>query len=209
MLHELLNASEETLFMVFTAGVLTAALGLPLGLYLALSKRKKSLSHKLLHKLLKVTLSTPYLVFMTTLIPFARFISGTQEGTLAAILPLTLATLPSFAKLTENAIHHLSHGLIEAAESIGARQDQIIYKILLPEAMPEIIQGFTTTLVHLIGFSVIAGLLGAGGLGNFVVQNGYQAFHATYLFSAIFILILLTQTIQLSGQFILQGNLKK
>jgi D-methionine transport system permease protein len=209
MLHDLLNASEETLFMVFTAGMLTATFGLPLGLYLALSKRKIPLNNKLLRKALQLTLSTPYLVFVITLIPFARFISGTPAGTFAAILPLTFATLPNFAKLTETAITKLPRDLIALGESMGARPVQILYKILLPEAMPKLIEGFTTTLIHLVGFSIIAGLLGAGGLGSFLLQHGYQAFNPSLLLLAILILFLLTQTIHLSGQFIMYGSLKK
>jgi len=213
MLHELLSAVEETLFMVFTSGLLTWIIGLPLGAYLSITRPHHLLGNAFIHKplslIMKTALSIPYLVFMIALIPFTRYLTGAQEGTLAAILPLTLAGIPHFAKLTENAINKIPQGLIETAQSVGATPFQTIYKVLIPEALPEIIQGLTSTLNHLLGFSLIAGTIGAGGLGNLVIVKGYYKFQVEYIAATIAILMLLTLILHLCGNYIIHGNLKK
>jgi D-methionine transport system permease protein len=206
MLHELINALEETLFMVFGSGILTFLLGLPLGILMAITKPKQVMPNRILHKglsaIVNLTKSVPYLVFMIALIPLTRIILGTAEGCLAAILSLTLAATPFFAHLCQQAISNVTEGLIETAEAMGASPTQIIRKILIPEALPDIKQSITVTLVHLVGYSAIAGALVGVGLGNLVMHKGYYAFQTDYIIATVILLIVLIQLIQLTGQYI-------
>ena len=213
MLHDLFNALEETLFMVFSAGLLTWVIGLPLGALLSVTGPNKFLEKRFiyspLHFVVRTTRSIPYIVFMICLIPFTRLVAGSIEGSMAAVIPLTLASIPYFAQLSEKAISKAPAGLIEAALAIGASPIQIIYKVLIPEALPNIISALTSTLIHLIGYSTIAGALGGGGLGGLMIQKGYQSFHADYVIATVIILVALVQTVQICGDYIANGSLHK
>ncbi len=211
MLHTLFNALEETLFMVFSAGLLTWIIGLPLAAFLSVLSTQQSSSVSFIYKPLSFVISiahkVPYIGLMIALIPLTRFIMGTGEGSVAAILPLTLAAIPYFTQLCEKALNKVPRGLIEAAKAAGASPLQIIYKVLIPEALPNIILALTTTLTHLIGYSTMAGALGGGGLGSLMIHKGYQDFHSEYVIAAVILLIALIQIIQLCGDYIANGNL--
>jgi len=213
MLNVLLNALEESLFMIFSAGLLTWIIGLPIGALLAVSGPGKFLHNEILYRPLRVlihlTQSVPYIAFTIALIPFTRWIVGSDEGSIAAIIPLTLASIPYFSRLCERSISQIPDGLIETAQSLGASNLQIIYKILIPEALPSIIDGLTTTLIHLIGYSTIAGALGGGGLGALLIHKGYQTFQGDYVIAALIALVALSQTIQLCGNYVSSGNTNK
>ena len=213
MLHDLFNALEETLFMVFSAGLLTWLIGLPLGALLSATGPNKFLENKYiyapLHFITRTTRSIPYIVFMIAIIPFTRLVAGSVEGSIAAVIPLTLASIPYFAQLTEKAISKAPAGLIEASLAIGASPLQIIYKVLIPEALPNIIAALTNTLIHLIGYSTIAGALGGGGLGSLIVHKGYQSFHTDYVLATVVLLISLIQAIQICGDYIANGSAHK
>lgn len=213
MFYELLNALEETLFMIFAAGLLTWVIGLPLGTLLSITASEKFLDNPYFYKplagLLNITRSIPYIALMIAVIPFTRFIAGSIDGCVAAVVPLTLASIPYFAQLCEKAINKIEPGLIKAARMAGASPLQIIYKILIPEALPAIIKSFTIILTHLVGYSTIAGTLGAGGLGTLMIQNGYQTFHADYVVSAMVLLVVLIKMIQSCGDYIVHGTLHK
>lgn len=210
MLHELLNALEETLFMVFTSGLLTWIIGLPLGALLSVTGSGKFLQssfiYTLLNLLVRTARSIPYIVFMIATIPLTRMIMGSNEGSIAAVIPLTLASIPYFAQASEKAINKVQPGLVEAAQAIGASPLQIIYKVLIPEALPNIINALTATLIHLIGYSTIAGALGSGGLGYLIIHKGYQAFHTDYVIATVITLIALIQIIQACGNYIAHGS---
>lgn len=211
MLHELLNALEETLFMVFSAGLITWIIGLPLGAILSVTAPGKFLenpyAYNSLDFLLNTTRSVPYIVLMIAVVPFTRFVVGSIDGCVAAVIPLTLAAIPYFAHFCEKAINKIQPGLIEAAEAAGASSFQIIYKILIPEALPNIIKGLTLTLTHLVGYSTIAGALGAGGLGAVIIQRGYQTFYIDYVLTIMILLIVLVHTIQSCGNYIAHGSI--
>ncbi len=213
MLHDLLNALQETLFMVFTAGFFTFMIGLPLGVLLSVTRKGQFLANPFLNKIfgtfINAARSIPYIVFMVALIPLTRLIVGTGEGSIAAIVPLTLAAIPFFARLAETAIAEVPKGLIEAAQSVGASPKQIIYKVLIPEALPGIINGLTVTLVHLVGYSAMAGAIGGGGLGSLAIHKGYHAFQTNYIVATVVILICLVQMIQICGDYIVHGTLKR
>lgn len=213
MLPELISALEETLFMVFTAGLLTWVIGLPLGALLSVSRPNQMLDNHLLYNFLKIfiniTSSIPYVILMVATIPLTQAMMGSEEGSIAAILPLTLAAIPLFAQSTANALNQVPKGLIEAAESVGATPFQIIYKVLVPESLPNIIHALTGTLVHLVGFSAIAGALGAGGLGGLAVHKGYYSFQTDYIIAIVVTLMIIIHIIQACGDYIVYGNFKK
>ena len=210
MLQELLNGLEETLFMVFSAGLLTWLIGLPLGTLLAVTGPDKILENAYLRNTLSVLIHTtrniPYVAFMVALIPLTKWVIGTSEGSIAAIVPLTLAAIPFFAEACESAINKLQPGLIEAARSVGATSFQILYKVLIPEALPSIISGLTSTLTRLVGYSTIAGALGGGGLGGLIVLRGYQNFQPEFVWGTLLILLALVLSIQTCGDYIANGN---
>lgn len=213
MLHELFNALEETLFMVFTAGLLTWIIGLPLGALLSVTRQEQMMENYLIHKglhfFINTTSSIPYIILMIAAIPLTQTLMGTEEGSIAAIVPLTLAATPLFARLTSNALDQVPEGLLEAALSVGASKFQIIYKVLIPEALPNIISGLTTTLVHLVGYSAIAGALGSGGLGGLAVHKGYYSFQTDYVLATVIALMAIIQLIQSCGDYIVYGSFKK
>jgi len=213
MLHDLLNALEETLFMVFSAGLITWITGLPLGTVLSVTGEGKFLENALVHRVLRLLINTtrsvPYMVLMIAVIPFTRFVVGVNEGSVAAVVPLTLAAIPHFAQFSEKALNRVPAGLIEAAKAVGASSFQIIYKILIPEALSNIIKGLTVTLVHLIGYSSIAGAIGAGGLGGLIIEKGHLDFHLDYVLATVVTLIALVHIIQSCGDYIANGNMRQ
>jgi D-methionine transport system permease protein len=162
-----------------------------------------------LRALINATEKVPYIVFMIAIIPLTRIIIGSGEGSVAAVVPLTLASIPYFAKFSENAINLVPKGLIEAARAVGASSFQIVYKVLIPEALPNIISGLTTILTHLVGYSTIAGVLGAGGLGSLIIHKGYLTFQTDYVVAIVLTLVLLIQMIQSCGNYIASGSLHK
>ena len=211
MLHELLNALEETLFMVFSAGLLTWIIGLPLGILLFVTNTGHILENKLIYKTLHICIHTlrtiPYMVLIIAMMPLTQSWGGAEEGSISAILPLTLAAMPYFAKLCEKALNQIQPGIIEAAEAVGASIFQIIYKVLIPEALPNIVKATTLILTHLIGYSTIAGALGSGGLGHLMLYKNHHAFQLDYAFATVITLIALIHLIKFSGNYIASGNI--
>lgn len=136
---------------------------------------------------------------MVAIIPFTRMVAGTSIGTTAAIVPLTIAAIPYTARMVETSIREISFGLIEAAESMGASPYQIIKKVLIPEALPSIIENMTVVIVSLIGSSAMAGTIGGGGLGDLAIRYGYQRFQADVMIATIIVLIIIVQLIQFIG----------
>lgn len=212
MLHDLLNALEETLFMVFSAGLLTFIIGLPLGAMLFAAAPKQFLENTYIHKPLDFLLNTicamPYIVFMIALTPVTHIVMGSIDSCISAVMPLTFAAIPTFAQRCDKALRNLPTGLVETAKAIGASPLQILYKILIPEALPDIMQGLTATLTHLVGYSTIAGVLGARGLGGVMVERGYQVFDIAYVLITIILLITLINLIQACGSYIVKENIQ-
>lgn len=210
MLFELINALEETLLMVFAAGILTLLLGLPLGILLAETRPKmlfnQAIAHKILSSLVQGSQSLPYVVLMIALMPLSRMIFGSEEGLSAAIVPLSLAAIPYFAAQCEQAFIKIPLGIRELAVTWGARPWQILVKIMIPEAKTELMQGFILTLIQLLGYSAIAGILGAGGLGALAIHKGYPNFQTSYVLAIAIILIALIQGLQLIRKFLLKST---
>ncbi len=193
----------ETIYMVAASGFFSVLVGLPLGIILFVVQPGRILAKKWLHKPLALVVdllrAIPFIILLVMLIPFTRFLAGTSIGTQAAIVPLSIGAVPFVARLMENALKQVNGGLVEAGQAMGATNWQIIYRILLPEALPAAIRGVTVTLISLVGYSAMAGAVGGGGLGSLAINYGYQRFDFTVLLSTIMILVMLVYMIQWLG----------
>lgn len=205
ILYPLLNASLETLYMVFMSSVIAILGGLPLGVILYVTRKGKILQHaylqQLLSMLVNMTRSIPFIILMIAIIPLTRLLVGTSIGSNAAIVPLSLCAIPFIARVIEGALLEVNQGLIEAAVAMGATSWQIIKKVLIPESLPGIINGLTLTVVNLIGYSAMAGAVGGGGLGDLAIRYGYQRFDPIMMLAAIVVMIVLVQMVQWGGDF--------
>ena len=143
--------------------------------------------------------SFPFIILMVILIPITRFIAGKAIGTTAAIVPLTIATIPFVARVIETAMRSVDKGVIEAAKSMGATDMQIVTKVIIKEAIPGIISGIILTSISVVGYSAMGGALGAGGLGDVAIRYGYQAWNINYLVITSLILVIFVQIIQFAG----------
>lgn len=149
--------------------------------------------------IVNATRSTPFIILMVAIIPLTRMLVGSSIGTTAAIVPLTISAAPFIARVIESSLLEIDHGVIEAAQSMGASPMQIIYKVLLPESLHSIVLGITLAVIALIGYSAMAGVLGGGGLGDLAIRYGYQRFQPDVMIVTVVILILMVQLIQFIG----------
>lgn len=199
----LLTGTLETLQMTVISTVVAMILGIPLGVILVVTSKGHILENLAVNKALGVvinaTRSVPFIILMVAIIPFTRMIAGTSIGTTAACVPLTIAAIPFLARLVETSIKDINFGVVEAAQAMGASPLQIIRKVLLPEALPTIIDNITVLIVNLIGYSAMAGAIGGGGLGDIAIRYGYQRFQGDVMLATIIILIVLVQLIQMAG----------
>jgi D-methionine transport system permease protein len=196
-------ATRDTVLMVAIATTFGSLIGLPLGIFLATSKRGELLgapaTNAVLGAIINATRSTPFIILVVAIIPLTRLLVGTSIGTAAAIVPLTLAVAPFIARVVEGAIREVEPSLIEAARAFGATPLQVIRNVLLPEALPGIVLGLTLATVSLIGYSAMVGAVGGGGLGDVGVRYGYQRFMPEVMATVVVILILLVQGVQSAG----------
>ncbi|MGB3812536.1 MAG: methionine ABC transporter permease [Shinella sp.] len=204
MLFDLLWKSLlQTLHMVAVSGLIGSLIGLPIGVFLATSGKGELFPAPALNQtiglIVNAARSTPFIILVVAIIPFTRLLTGTSIGTTAAIVPLTIATIPFFARLVEAAIREIDKGLIEAARAMGATPMQIVFKVLLAEARPSILLAFTMTIVSLIGYSAMVGAVGGGGLGDLGIRYGYQRFMPDVMLAVVIVLIVLVQLVQSAG----------
>ncbi len=204
----------NTLYMVFCSAILAALFGIPLGIILTITDKGHLKENRWLHEILgsivNVGRSFPFAILMVALIPFTRWLIGTSLGTTASIIPLSIAAIPFLARLVEASLKEVDKGIIEAAVVMGSTPWQIILKVLLPEALPSLVLGITTTIINLVGYSAMAGTMGGGGLGKIAIQYGYQRFNVFLMVVTVILLILLVQAIQGVGHAIAKRlNLKR
>lgn len=197
----------NTIYMVFASAFFAFLIGLPLGIILSVTKSKTL--YRFLGAIVNIGRSIPFAILMIALIPFTRMIVGTSIGTTASIVPLTIAAAPFIARLIESALRGVNHELIEAAVVMGASKRQIIKKVLLPEALPEIVSAITLTVVSLIGYSAMAGLVGGGGLGKVAIQYGYQRFNPILMLETIAILVIFVELVEWLGKKIVKSIYRK
>ncbi|CAM3062265.1 methionine ABC transporter permease [Streptobacillus ratti] len=210
----IIKAILETIYMIFISISIASIIGLPLGILLSITKEGSISENRTLNKILdlvivNITRSIPFVILIVLLIPLSRLIVGKSYGTTAFIIPLSIGTAPFVARIIENSLNEVSYGLIEAGISMGATNKDIVFKILIPEAIPSIINGLTLTLISLVGFSAIAGIVGGGGLGNLAVIEGFQRGNYKLMYLSTFILIIMVQIIQFVGTKIVKFIEKK
>ncbi len=208
-LLELFAASLwETLVMVGISGAVGGVIGIPLGVFLYLTDKDGVLENGTVNRVVGVVVnavrSTPFIILLVAIIPFTRFITGSSIGTAAAVVPLTIAAAPFVARLVETSLREVDRGLVEAALAMGATTRQIVFKVLLPEALPGIVAGLTITLVSLTGYSAMAGAIGGGGLGDLGIRYGYQRFLPEVMLAVVLVLILFVQAVQSAGDWLVR-----
>ena len=205
MLDLFASSLWETLIMVGISGLVGALLGVPLGVFLRLTDDGGVLANGPLNKLVgwlvNAVRSTPFIILLVAIIPLTRLLTGSSIGTAAAVVPLTIAAAPFVARLVEAALREVDHGLIEAAQAMGATTSQIVWKVLLPEALPGIVAGLTITFVSLTGYSAMAGAIGGGGLGDLGIRYGYQRFLPEIMLAVVLVLIFFVQAVQSLGDW--------
>ena len=205
MLELFARSLWETVVMVGISGLVGAALGVPLGVYLRLSDTggvlQNAPANRIVGGIVNAVRSTPFIILLVAIIPLTRFVTGSSIGTAAAVVPLTIAAAPFVARLVEASLREVDHGLIEAALAMGATTQQIVLKVLLPEALPGIVAGLTITFVSLTGYSAMAGAIGGGGLGDLGIRYGYQRFLPEIMLAVVIVLIVFVQAVQSLGDW--------
>jgi D-methionine transport system permease protein len=203
LMESLWQATVETFYMVGISALLAVLFGLPLGLLLVITAPNHILPNAAIHKVLgsivNVGRSIPFIILLVAIIPFTRLVVGTTIGSTAALVPLTVAAIPFFARVAETALLEVDRGLIEAAQSMGCNHWQIVLKVLIPEALPGLILGITIMVISLLSYSAMAGVVGGGGLGDLAIRYGYQRFDTTVMVLTVVLLIILVQIAQYVG----------
>ena len=199
--------------MVAVATIIGGIIGIPLGITLVTTSKGHILENRFINQILgtivNIIRSIPFIILMVAIIPLTRLIAGTSIGTTAACVPLTIVAIPFLSRLVETSIRDVDFGLVEAAESMGATPFQIIRKVLIPEALPTIINNITVLIVNLIGASAMAVAIGGGGLGDIAIRYGYQRFRPDVMLATIIILIVVVNVIQAGGDFASRKKNKK
>lgn len=202
----ILKAFNETVFMTFYSTIFSAIFGFILAVILTISAEDGLRPNKVVYKILDVIInilrSFPFIILMVFIIPLTRVIVGTSIGKEAAIVPLTFAAAPFVARIIESSLREVDKGVIEAAKSFGASDFQIIFKVMLKEAVPSIVSGLTLTIISIIGYSAMAGTVGGGGLGYLAVSYGYQRFQKDVMIITVIILIIIVQALQMLGNYL-------
>jgi D-methionine transport system permease protein len=204
----LTQGTVDTLYMVLWSALVTVAGGLPLGVLLVLTDKGGLLRNTVVNKVIGVIVnigrSLPFIILLIALIPFTTWVVGTFIGPTAMIVPLAVGAIPFFARLVETAIREVDHGLVEAVQSMGGSIPTIVRKVLLPQALPSLVSGVTTTLIVLIGYSAMAGAVGGEGLGSKAVTYGFQRFDNQFMLITVALLIVIVTVIQLIGDLIVR-----
>lgn len=201
-------ASLETLYMGLASTAIAVLIGLPLGFWAFLSGKGRMLQNRvafvILDALINIGRSVPFIILLIVLMPFTRFVVGSTLGTKGAIVPLAVAAIPFFARLTANALAEIPTGLTEAAKSMGASHWQVIVKYYLPESMPILINAATLTLVSLIGYSAMAGVVGGGGLGSVAINYGEHRGMEVVKWVSTIIIVAIVMALQWCGDKLAQ-----
>lgn len=197
----------ETLYMVGASCFLAVVFGLPLGVFLCITKKRSimpmPITNKILGGIVNVVRSFPFIILIILLLPLSRYITGTSVGSTTAIIPLTISAIPFIARLFEGAFDEVDKGLIEATKSMGAKKITIV-KMMIFESMPSLVNAITITIISLIGYSAMAGAVGAGGIGDLAIRIGYQTYRPDILMYSVITIIILVQIIQSGGDLIVK-----
>jgi D-methionine transport system permease protein len=203
-LPQIAKALWETFLMMSCTLVIASVLGIPLGTYLYLiragSIMEKKKIYVVLDMLVNIVRSFPFLILLVALIPFTRLIIGTSLGTAAVIVPLSISAIPDFARLTEQVLLEINHGIIEMAKASGANTFQIIWKVLYKEARSGLVGSATLITVSFLSYSTVAGLVGGGGIGDFAIRIGYYRYKPSVMIFTVILIIIIVQIIQTAGR---------
>ena len=201
----LINALKETIIMVLASTLFSVILGFIPAIILTLTAKDGLKPNKAIYSVLDFIVNTlrsfPFVILMVIIIPFTRLLVGKTYGTAAAIVPLTIAAAPFVARIIESSLREVDKGVIEAAKSFGASNTQIIFKVMLKEAVPSIVSGITLTVISIVGYSAMAGTLGGGGRGDVAIRYGYQRFETNTMIITCIILIIVVQALQILGNY--------
>ncbi len=207
------KALGETIYMVAVSMVVATIIGIPLGVLLHTTGKNQILECRLLNRvtagIVNAVRSIPFIILMVAIIPLTRLLVGSSIGTTAAMVPLIIASVPFIGRQVETSLKEVPEGIVEAALSMGATPLQIIWRVLLPEAMPGIIAQLTTVIISLVGESAMAGAIGGGGLGDLAIRYGYQRFRPEIMIATVIILIVLVQVVQFAGNLLAKRLNKK
>ncbi|NBI30018.1 methionine ABC transporter permease [Chengkuizengella marina] len=200
------EATVETIYMTSISVVATFVLGIILGLLLFLTSKGNIYENKIIHAIVAATVnifrSIPFIILIILLIPFTKVIVGSMIGENAALPALIIGAAPFYARMVEIALREIDKGVIEAAKAMGAKTSTIIWKVLLPESMPALVSGITVTAIALVGYTAMAGFVGAGGLGNLAFLEGYQRFQYDYTFITTIFILIIVFLIQFAGDYV-------
>ncbi|MFF7412737.1 methionine ABC transporter permease [Streptomyces lydicus] len=202
----LYDRTLDTLFMVWWSTFYAVLFGIPLGVILHLTDRGALLQNitvnRVLGAIVNIGRSFPFLILIVWLIPFTRVLVGVSIGPTGAVVPLTIAAIPFFGRLVESALREVDRGLVEAAQAMGGGTWTVIFKVLLPQALPALVAAVTTTVITLVGYSAIAGTVGGGGLGDLAYTYGYQQYETTLMIITVVELAVLVTAIQYLGDYV-------
>ncbi len=200
------SSTLQTLIMVFFSTIFSLILGFPLGVLLCISRselqgglKPMPVLNTILDKLVNVLRSFPFIILMVVLFPLSRVLVGTTIGTKATIVPLSIAAAPFVARVIESSLKEVDSGVVQAARSMGSTNSQIIFKVLIPEALPSLVADVTLTIINLIGYSAMAGAIGGGGLGDLAIRYGYLRSRNDVLIVAVLVILVMVELIQFIG----------
>ncbi len=192
----------ETIYMTLSSTLLASLLGFPLGVLLRVTDADGIAPRRLLNATLSRTVnllrSFPFIILMILVFPLSRILVGTSIGTTAAIVPLSIAAAPFVARVVESALKEVDPGVVLAARSMGSTARQIVFKVLVPEALPSLVAGLSLTIINLIAYSAMAGAIGGGGLGDLAIRYGYQRFRTDVMIAAVAVIVILVESVQLA-----------
>ena len=201
----LAQGTWDTLLMTIVSTFFAYVIGIPLGVLCVLTSPKGLMPHRIFNMVLgwiiNIGRSIPFIILLVALIPFTRFIVGTSLGVPGAIVPLVISAAPFIARMVEQSIEEVDGGLVEAAQSFGANTWQIVYKVFLREALPSLVRGFAIVFITILGYSAMAGCVGAGGLGDIAIRYGYQRYQDDVMIATVIILIVIVQIVQSACNF--------
>ncbi len=214
LLNEFPFAVWETLYSTLLATFFAIVIGLPLGVLLVTGEQKgirplPGPVMNFLNVLINLLRSVPFIILMVMIIPLTRVIVGTSVGTVASIVPLTVAAFPFIARLVESSLREVNPNIIEAAQSMGASPWQIVTRVMLPESVPSLITNFTLAITTIMGYTAMSGAVGGGGLGKLALSYGYQRYRFAVLYLAVIVLVIITQVIQSFGTWLARQSDKR
>jgi len=198
------TATWQTLVMVFWSTMFSLLLGLPLGILLCTADplsgiKPRPALFQIVTRVVNVLRSFPFIILMILLFPLSRILIGTSIGTTATIVPLSIAAAPFVARVIETALKEVDPGVVQAARAMGSTNSQLIWKVLIPEAMPSLVAGITLTIINLIGYSAMAGAIGGGGLGDLAIRYGYQRFRTDVMIASVIVILVMVEIVQVCG----------